>query len=127
MRGPVNETAGKVWGKTNRLFEKQSVEVHHIHTKKGGYCSRHLHRHKQNMFYVLKGRLAVEVWKGNLVDTTILGPGEMTTVAAGDIHRFHSLEDSEALEIYWVDIDPLDIDRQDTGGMGNPNDRIEPG
>lgn len=61
--GPVNQTTGKVWGKTTEIWRGQHVEVHRIQTLKSGYCSRHRHDHKLNMFYVERGRLLVEVWK----------------------------------------------------------------
>lgn len=65
----------------------------------------------------------VEVWKKEMVDTTILGPGEMTVVGPGEDHRFRALEATTALEVYWTDIDPHDIVRKDTGGLGSPYDR----
>lgn len=123
MSGPLNDVAGKVWGKTSCLWRGQHVEFHYIQAVKGGFCSQHRHLHKHNMFHVLEGRLAVEVWKGDLVDTTILGPGEMTVVLPGEFHRFTALEHTKAVEIYWTEVDPFDIDRRTTGGLGSPDDR----
>lgn len=126
MNGPINDLTGKVWGKTSCLWRNQQVEVHRIQALEQGYCSQHQHVHKYNMFYVLSGRLAVDVWKPGLIDTTILGPGEMTIVPPGEEHRFRALEFTDALEIYWVELNPFDIKRKDTGGLGTPHDAISP-
>jgi hypothetical protein len=39
------------------------------------------------------------------------------TVPPGDFHRFEALEDTQALEIYWVDLKENDIVREDHGGL----------
>lgn len=113
---------GKVWGNTTPLFNRHNVEVHYIHIKKGGYCSRHRHKHKYNQFIVFDGKLKVNVWKdyGNgqeLTDVTILTNKSECVVPPGDMHNFEALEDTVGLEIYWVDLDTKDIERYDVGGM----------
>lgn len=109
---------GKVWGKTQNLFNKNNVEIHRIKTKQGGFCSKHRHKHKYNMFYVESGKIEIEVWKNNynLIDKTIISEGELTTVLPMEYHRFRSLEDSIVYEIYWVELCENDIDREDVGG-----------
>jgi quercetin dioxygenase-like cupin family protein len=114
---------GKVWGFTSPLFNKNNTEVHLIHAKKGGYCSKHYHKSKYNQFLVLHGKLKITVWKeyGNetLEDITILEKGMECTVSPGDFHRFEVLEDTQALEIYWVELKDNDIVRADHGGVRN--------
>lgn len=111
--------AGKVWGTTRQIFDCNNVEIHDITTHAGGYCSKHRHRHKHNAFYVFSGRLLIRVWKNNydLVDETIVGPGEYTIVPASEYHQFEALEDTMALEVYWVSLDPDDIERETVGGL----------
>lgn len=85
----------------------------------GGFCSKHSHQHKYNMFHVEQGRLKIQVWKNDydLVDTTIIGPGEQCIVAPGEFHQFHVLEEGTvAYEIYWTQIDASDIHRESCGG-----------
>ena len=41
----MNNIQGKIWGKTQALFNKNNVQIHRIETKKGGYCSKHKHEH----------------------------------------------------------------------------------
>lgn len=114
----MNNIQGKIWGKTQSIFEKNNVEMHRIETKKGGYCSKHKHVHKHNMFYVEKGKLKVTVWKNDydLVDETIINTGETTTVTPEEYHKFEALEDTIAYEVYWVCLSGSDIVREDHGG-----------
>lgn len=117
-----NAIRGKVWGSTRQLFKQNNVEIHRIETKKGGYCSRHSHKMKYNMFFVESGELEVVIYRQYpgkvLEDTTILRDGEMTFVEPGVDHMFRSITDCVAYEIYWVTLDPSDIVRATVGGMG---------
>ena len=109
--------SGKVWGKTNFIFGNGALEFHRIETVKGGVCSEHKHRFKWNGFFVESGKLLVRVWKESydLVDETVLGPGEFTKVAPGEFHQFEALEDTVAFELYWAEFDHNDIDRRSVG------------
>jgi hypothetical protein len=49
-------------------------------------------------------------------DETILGPGMCTDACPTKYHTFEALEDTDAIEIYWVSLDPDDIDRRTVGG-----------
>jgi quercetin dioxygenase-like cupin family protein len=109
---------GKVWGSTQPLFNKNNVEIHRIETKKGGYCSKHMHEFKHNCFFVESGKLKITAWKNDydLVDVTILIAGEATTVPPREYHTFECLEDCVCYEIYWVEISTSDIVRENHGG-----------
>lgn len=112
---------GKVWGVTTPLFNKNNVELHIIKIKKGGYCSKHLHKFKFNRFIVLEGKLKVTIWKNYgteiLQDISVLDHSQECTVSPGDYHKFDALEDTTALEVYWVELSESDIIRQDHGGI----------
>lgn len=116
MSGPVGVLQGKVWGTTQCIFSSSNVEVHRIDARKGGYCSQHCHRGKYNLFYVERGRLKVTVFRGDAGDDTVLTPGMSTSVAPGERHMFEALDDTVALEIYYVQLDPDDIERYTQGG-----------
>ncbi len=69
----------------------------------GGACSRHLHRHKWNGFYVERGELLVKVWQlSGTLDETRLGPGDTLEVPPGVEHQFVGLTDCLAFEAYWA-------------------------
>jgi len=109
---------GKVWGETRDIFEKSDVSLKHISCKEGFKCSVHKHESKFNQFYVLSGWIFINVWKNDydLIDYTELGPGDITIVKPGEFHDFEALEDSEVLEIYWVELREDDIVRNTVGG-----------
>jgi mannose-6-phosphate isomerase-like protein (cupin superfamily) len=111
--------AGKVWGNTRGLFAGNNVEIHRIEVGAGGVCSKHKHDHKSNMFYVESGTLEVRVWKNDyaLVDKTMLFAGDTTTVPPGEFHQFCALTEVVAYEVYWVELDPGDIVRENVGGQ----------
>lgn len=111
--------SGKVWGHTRALFAKSNVEIHRIDVAEGGFCSKHKHEHKWNMFFVERGTLFLEVWKKDydLCDTTTLSSGESMAVAPGEYHRFRALTDVVAYEIYWVELSANDIARENVGGI----------
>jgi len=107
--------------KSYPLFNKNNVEISAISIRKGGFCSKHMHKTKYNKFIVNKGRLKITIWKEYandlLEDITMLREGMEHTVAPGDYHMFEALEDTEALEIYWVELDENDIVRINHGGL----------
>ena len=114
----INNIQGKVWGDTQCLFFKNNVEIHRINTKKGGYCSKHMHEHKYNAFYIEKGKLKITAWKNDydLVDETIVTDQQMTICPPKEYHMFEALEDTVAYEIYWVELLKKDIVRENHGG-----------
>ena len=108
---------GKVWGYTTMLFQSQTVEVHYLEIKKGGYCSEHKHE-KINIFHVLSGKLQIKIWNDDkLINSTILEAGQTTCAYKGLYHQFEALEDTKCIEIYQVFIQPDDIERRTEGGM----------
>jgi len=110
---------GKIWGKTECLIQTPFVEFHRIEIVKDGYCSLHLHSFKHNAFYVIEGQLEIEVHKNDyeLIDKTVIGPGEITTVKPGEYHKFHALTDVIAFEVYYPEPLSTDIQRKDVGGV----------
>ena len=113
---PIGSIIGKVWGTTQAIFQNEATEVQILTVKKGWQCSEHAHLHKQNRFYVISGQLKVRVFKDGLEDETILNAGEMTDVNLRDRHQFIALTDCRLIEIYWVCLDPDDIERHSKGG-----------
>ena len=52
-----------------------------------------------------------------LVDETIASTGDLSIVQPGKYHEFEALENTIAYEIYWVELDHSDIERETVGGM----------
>lgn len=107
---------GKIWGENILIFKNDNIQINQIYIKKGGRCSKHMHRNKNNLFFVQSGELEVEEWKpGGLIDVTILKSEQMTEIKSGIYHRFTAKEDTYVIEIYYLFIDENDIVREDTG------------
>lgn len=111
---------GKIWGENILVFKNNSIQVNQIFIKKGGRCSKHMHNHKNNIFFIQSGSLLVEQWVSeSMVDSTILGPKNMIEIPSQTYHRFTALEDTSAIEVYYLNIDIDDILREDTGTIIN--------
>lgn len=116
----MNNKEGKIWGENILVFKNDSIQVNQIYIKRGGRCSKHLHKNKNNLFFVQKGCLQIERWNdNNIIDTTILNAEQQTIIPNMTYHRFTALEDTEALEIYFANIEIDDILRQDCGCIIN--------
>ena len=110
---------GKIWGSTSILFEKNNVAIHRIVCNKDGYCSKHKHISKYNMFFVERGSLEIDIWKNDyeLVDKTVLKEQQSCVVFPGEYHMFKCIDDNTvAYEIYWVELKEDDIKRENVGG-----------
>jgi len=111
--------AGKIWGQTELIHANGVLEFHRIEYKAGKQCSEHLHEFKWNGFYVESGKMMIRVWQNDydLVDETILGPGDFTQVKPGVMHQFVGLESGVAFELYWAEFNHGDIKRRSVGGQ----------
>jgi len=116
---------GKTWGRTAELFSRNNVELHRIEVLRGGYCSKHKHARKFNLFHVESGALEITVWQPDgTADRTKIVAGQSCTVPPGAYHRFEAVTDAVALEVYWMELDPGDIVRADPGGLSRPQSCI---
>ena len=109
---------GKIWGSTELIaLVPGVVELHRIEANKGGVCSKHAHQSKTNGFYVESGRMLIREWQRDydLVDETILEPGDFCTVPPGVFHQFEVLEDCIAFELYYSELLGADIVRETVG------------
>ena len=111
--------AGKIWGQTELIHANGVLEFHRIEFKKDISCSKHRHKFKWNGFFVESGKMIVRVWKNDydLVDETILNPGDFMSVAPGEYHQFEALEDCIAFELYYAHFDHDDIQRETVGEL----------
>ena len=115
--------AGKIWGQTELIHANGVLEFHRIDYKAGGVCSKHKHEFKWNGFYVVSGKMKIRVWQKDydLIDETILGPGDFTHVKPGLYHSFEGIEDGIAFELYWAEFNHNDIQRESVGHLKTDN------
>lgn len=106
----------KIWGETDTLESNHAVSIHRAVIKAGYRCSKHIHKHRFNGFYVESGKLRIRVWDGD-EQVHVLEAGQYLSIAPGVLHRFECVQDTVLLEIYWVGpVDLNDIEREDIGG-----------
>ncbi len=120
----------KVWGKVRHAFQSEGCAVSILHTKRGGFCSKHLHQSRINRFIVVEGCIEVMTYvmlpeisddvPAELKETTRirLQEGDILDVPARVYHSFEVIESGIVVEVYWPDrVDMDDIVRISEGGM----------
>jgi mannose-6-phosphate isomerase-like protein (cupin superfamily) len=113
----------KIWGVTQDIWKSNNVEIHRIDIKQNGFCSKHLHEFKFNMFFIESGTLQIDVWDDatdkNKFISTIISDGESSIVEPKMFHKFTAIEPTIAYEIYWTSLIGEDIIRESLGGFLN--------
>ncbi len=109
--------AGKIWGNTELVHANGVLEFHRIEFNAGYKCSEHAHQFKWNGFFVEHGIMKIRVWQNDydLVDETILGPGQYCKVPPGVYHQFECMQAGVAFELYWAEFQHNDIERETVG------------
>ena len=122
----------KPWGWTREVERSAFHSVHHIEIEPGGFCSVHLHAHKNNIFVIAgasRWSCYVEVFADDrsLARRYRLGLHMPSfTVKAGVLHRFWAPSGAQAIEIYTTldgqTVEDNDIYRISDGGVvtGSP-------
>lgn len=115
------EVSGKVWGVTSKIVGNSNFQLHRIGIEAGGYCSKHLHKHRHNGFFVESGELLIKVWKPyGLTDLTTLVFGDYTSVPPNQYHMFRAIKDTVCYEIYYSEnVSDSDISRETIGGVNH--------
>ena len=113
--------AGKIGGQTELIHANGVLEFHRREYKKKVACSKHKHEFKWNGFFVESGQMVVKVWQKDydLVDETVLNPGDFMQVKPGVYHQFVGKKDGVAFELYWAEFDHNDIKRESVGQRVN--------
>lgn len=112
----------KIWGTTEPLIVTPLFEMHRLTIKPGFRCSLHMHRFKWNAFYVVYGKLFLDLVSndmGSMVTEEKLDIGGFTTIAPGVHHQFRTDEDgplTSAIECYYTEPLSEDIVRRNVGG-----------
>jgi mannose-6-phosphate isomerase-like protein (cupin superfamily) len=100
----------KTWGEEHWIVNREYCGKKLV-LKKGHRCSLHFHVNKDEVFYLISGRVFLELGP----DETVLVPGDHRRVPPGTIHRFTGLEDSEIIE-FSTHHEDSDSHRVEVGG-----------
>jgi len=81
--------------------------------KVGAVRGNHVHRVKEELVYVLSGRLELVVQEipGGERVTLELGPGDLVFISTGIAHALKPLEAGTAIEFSKARFDPSDVQR----------------
>jgi len=83
----------KTWGEEHWIVNRDYCGKKLV-LKRGHRCSLHYHKDKDEVFYVIAGRVLLELGS----EEVILVPGDHRRVAPGTVHRFTGLDDAEIIE-----------------------------
>lgn len=114
----MSETWTKCWGRNTEIFKNSSTSVNFLELLKGGVCSWHFHRTKHNVFHIISGKVKVKTEHNE----TILLPGQSLTVLSPMKHQFIAMEDSELIEVMYVQYSADDIVRETQGYLKKEDD-----
>lgn len=90
----MEKVVEKVWGSEEWIVNRQYCGKF-LNLKKGTRCSMHYHKNKDETFFILKGKVLMEI-DGK---TRIMNPGDLQLIEPNQKHRFTGLKDSKILEI----------------------------
>jgi len=84
----------KVWGKELWIANNEAYCGKILAVNKGYRCSIHYHKIKDETFYILTGKVLMEV----AGESRVMKPGDTVRLIPGTYHRFTGLEDSQIAE-----------------------------
>lgn len=124
----------KVWGSERVIADNGQYCGKRMELLRGHFSSVHFHKMKSETFYILRGRLLLELWNNDINSLTKheMSVGSCMDILAGIVHRFSGISDCEFFEFSSAVI-PSDVYRIVKGGQGDlpvvttlePNEAIE--
>jgi quercetin dioxygenase-like cupin family protein len=101
----------KPWGKTLLVFDNETIHIYLAWINRDGFCSKHYHKNKHNLFFLQSGSIIVKTWDTDIINEHKLLAGDKILVKNNTWHQFLATEESILLEIYYSTIDHEDIIR----------------
>ncbi|MFH1831684.1 MAG: hypothetical protein ABH827_02665 [bacterium] len=88
----------KEWGHEEWIVNNAKYCGKKMFLNKSYHCSMHCHKIKEETFYVISGKVLLELEQEDIKTKRILMPGDIQHIVPGLLHRFIGLEDSEIIE-----------------------------
>lgn len=92
---PLGKRKDKPWGYERPVAEFQGVFLKELFLRKGSESSLHYHESKEELFYIVKGRIKVQLDQ----EEEDLEPGDVLLISPGQRHQIRPLEDTLILEL----------------------------
>lgn len=89
-----HKNVNKVWGSEEWIVNTDKYCGKLLKLNKGFRCSMHHHKNKDETFYLLSGKVLLELNDGSIV----LNEGESQRILPDEKHRFTGLKDSVIIE-----------------------------
>jgi len=103
------------WGSELEIHNGDGYCGRVLTVEEGQKCSLHYHINKNETFYVLTGKLKIELSFDLVSKDTILEKGDCIDIPRYVLHRFIGVEDATVLEISTYDAGEDDIVRVEPG------------
>jgi len=88
----------KVWGHEEWIINEAAYCGKKLVFKAGYSCSLHYHKIKDETWFVVSGKVFVEVIVGDKKTERVMTPGDVQQIKPGVIHRINALANSEVME-----------------------------
>jgi quercetin dioxygenase-like cupin family protein len=88
----------KVWGHEEWIVNNAQYCGKKLVFKAGYCCSLHYHKIKEETFYILSGKVFIDIEENGVKKSRIMTPGEIQHIPQGIIHRITALEDAQVIE-----------------------------
>ena len=85
----------KVWGKEIWMANTSLYCGKKLILNKGKRCSLHMHKNKDETFYIDEGKILMELGE----ETKVMKSGDVVRIKPRTLHRFTGLKDSIIIEI----------------------------
>ena len=108
----------KVWGEEHWIVNRDYCGKKLV-LNQGYRCSLHFHKNKDEVFYVLSGKVLLEVGD----DWRLLVAGDHQHIPPGVVHRFWGVEDAEMIE-FSTHHEDEDSYRVEVSGSFEPKDLV---
>lgn len=95
---PIALYVPKIWGHEEWIVNNDKYCGKKLVLKKGYKCSLHYHKIKDETFYVLSGKILLELEYREVKKTRVMEAGEIASIAPLMVHRFSGLENSVIIE-----------------------------
>ena len=92
---PLEAKREKPWGYERPIGEFRGIFLKELFIRKGTKSSLHYHEHKEELFYLVSGKIRVLVGEREI----LMGPGDSLRISPGQQHRIIPEEDSLILEL----------------------------
>lgn len=93
----------KAWGRETHVVNCNKYCLKILELNEGYRCSMHYHKRKDETFYILSGKVRMEVCKENNGSFTtsdeVMYPGSYIRIKPKTLHRFTGIEDSVIIEV----------------------------